>query len=141
MVYPRMSLLCSCKRQTHHTSCVQASQTTNKPIGMGAHCSLLPFPQLHLKTQAATEANLRSCSRLHSSSWHPPRDTNNCDELKMLKRGNGHMQQLTALNQTRCTWAPSERCCSPVEVVLVGSVRYSQASLRYFRCIHWYGCR
>ena len=31
-------------------------------------------------------------------------------------RGTTH----SSLNQTKCIWAPTERCCSPVEVVLSG---------------------
>ena len=101
------------------TSCAQASQTTSKPVGMRAHCSLPLFPQPHLKTQVTTEVNLRLCSRLHRSSWCPHREANNCDARKILVCGSSHMRQLTALNQTKCTWASTKRHCSPAEAVLV----------------------
>ena len=42
-----------------------------------------------------------------------------CDARETLTRGSGHMRLLAALNQTKCTWAPTERCCSPAEAVLV----------------------
>ena len=42
-----------------------------------------------------------------------------CDARETLTPGSGHMRRLAALNQTMCTGAPTERHCSPVEVVLV----------------------
>ena len=43
-----------------------------------------------------------------------------CNARKTLTRGSGHTRRLAALNQTKCTRAPTKRCCSPAEVVLVG---------------------
>ena len=84
-------------------------------------CCFLPsFPQPHLKTWVTTEANLHSHFGLHGSIRHPPRDANICDVWRSLAYGSGHMRQLAALNQTKCTWAPTERCCSAIEAVLVG---------------------
>ena len=59
--------------------------------------------------------------RLYSSSWCPPRDANICDVWKMSMRGDDYMRQFAAMNQTKCMKAPTERCCSPTEVVLVES--------------------
>ena len=42
-----------------------------------------------------------------------------CDAWKMLVRDDGHTRRLAALTKTKCTWAPTERCCSPAEAVLV----------------------
>ena len=42
-----------------------------------------------------------------------------CDAQKTLTRDSGHTQRFTALNQTKCTRAPTEMHCSPVEAVLV----------------------
>ena len=112
MIYPRMSSLAP-----HH---MQASQTTSKPIGMRAHCSLPLFPQLHLKTRVATEVNFHLHFGLCCSSQCPPRDANNCNVRKTLVHSGNHMRQLTVLNQTKCTWAPTKRYTSPAEVVLVG---------------------
>ena len=98
---------------------MQVSQTTSKSTGTRVHCSLPLFPQLHLKTLVATKVNLCSHFGLRGSSQCPPRDTNICDVWRMLACCDGHMQQLTTLNQTKCTWALTERCCSPMEAVLV----------------------
>ena len=103
-----------------HASCAQASQTISKLVGTRVCCSFPSFPQPHLKTQVTTEANLHLHSRLRSSSCCPPRDANNCDVQKMLTCGSSHMKRLAALNQTKCTWAPTERRCSAVGAVLVG---------------------
>ena len=43
-----------------------------------------------------------------------------CDVQRLLAHGNAHTRQLAALNQNKCTWAPTERHCSPMEAVLVG---------------------
>ena len=102
-----------------HASCTQASQTRSKPIGTRVHCSLPLFPQPHLKTRVTTEANLHWHFGLHDSSWCPPRDANNCDAQKILVHGSGRMRWLAALNQTKCTWAPTEML-QPAEAVLVG---------------------
>ena len=120
MVYPRMSLLCGCKRQVSHASCMQVPQTTGKPVGTRVRCSLPSFPQLHLKTWVATKVSLHLRFGLRGSSRHPPRDANNCDVWKTLVDDDSHMRLLAALNQTKCTQAPTERHCSPAEVVLVG---------------------
>ena len=42
-----------------------------------------------------------------------------CETQKTLTYGKGHTSQLTALNQTKCTRAPTERCCNPAEVVVL----------------------
>ena len=94
--YSRMSLPSDRKQLTHHTSCVSVPQTTDKLTGMRGHCSLLTFPQPHLKTLFATEPCSCSCFGLCGSSWHPPRDVNNCDALQTLMGGSSHMCQLTA---------------------------------------------
>ena len=114
-----MSLLCDYKWWMHHASCTQSPHITCKPIGMRVCSSLPSFPQLPLKTWVATEVNLSSCFGLCGSSWCPPRDANNCDARETLTHGSSHTWWLAALNQTKCTQAPTERCCSPAKAVLV----------------------
>ena len=96
MNYSRMSLPSGCKQLTCHASCASAPQTTGKSTGMRGHCSLLTFPQPHLKTQVTTEVGTCSCFGLHGSSWFPPRDANYCDVWWMLMGGSSHMCWLTA---------------------------------------------
>ena len=97
---------------------LHASQATSKDIGMRMHCSLPLFPQPHLKTQDATKAGFHSWFGLHGSCWHPPKGANNCDTQKTSHDG-FHMGQFAALNQTKCTRAPTKVHCSPAEAVLV----------------------
>ena len=47
-------------------------------------------------TWVATEVGSRSHLGLHGSSWHPPRDANNCDVRRMLMGGGSHMHRLAA---------------------------------------------
>ena len=96
MNYSRMSLPGNHKQLTHHASYTSVPQTTGKPTGMRGCCSLLTFLQPHLKTWVATEAGSHSRFELCGSSWHPPRDTNNCDVQWTLMGGSSHMHQLTA---------------------------------------------
>ena len=96
MNYSRMSLPGGCKQLTCHASCTSVPQTTGKPTGMRRHCSLLTFPQLHLKTRVATEVGSCSHFRLHGYSWHPPRDANNCDAQWTLMGSGSHTHRLTA---------------------------------------------
>ena len=94
--YFRMSLPSGCKQLMHHTGWTSVPQTTGKPIGMRGHCSLLTFPQLHLKTWVTMEAGSRLHFGLYGSSWYPPRDANNCDAWQTLMGGSSHMCQLAA---------------------------------------------
>ena len=96
MNYSRMSLPSGCKQLMHYASCTSAPQTTGKPIGTRGCCSLLNFPQPHLKTWVATEVGSIAHFGLHGSSWHPPRDANNCDAWWTLMGGSSHMRQLAA---------------------------------------------
>ena len=95
MNYSRMSLPGDHKQLMCHASCASVPQTTGKPAGMRGCCSLLTFPQLHLKTWVATKAGSCSHFGLHGSSWHPSRDTNNCDAQQTLMGGSSHMHRLT----------------------------------------------
>ena len=130
MNYSRMSLPSGCRKLMHHASCTSAPQTTGKPTGMRGHCSLLTFPQLHLKTWVTTKVS--SCSRfwLQGSHWHPPRDANNCDAWWMLMGGSSHTCWLTALCQTKCTRAPTKGTAVLQKQYWL-SERHSQASLEY----------
>ena len=49
-----------------------------------------------------------------------------------------HVTIHSLLNQTKCTWAPTERHCSPMEAVPVGrsAASWAWAPLGYLRCIH-----
>ena len=96
MNYSRMSLPSGCKQLTCHTSCASVPQTTGKSAGMRGCCSLLTFPQPHLKTQVATKVGSCSHFGLCSSSWCPPRDANSCNAWQMLMGGGSHMCWLTA---------------------------------------------
>ena len=87
MNYSRMSLPGGGKQLMHHTSCTSVPQTTGKPVGTRGHCSLLIFPQPYLKTGVTTKAGSCSHFGLHGSSWHPPRDANNCDVQWILIGG------------------------------------------------------
>ena len=42
-----------------------------------------------------------------------------CDARRKLSHDRCHARQFAALDQTKCTWAPTKRCCSPAEAVLV----------------------
>ena len=96
MNYSRMSIPSGCKQLMHHASCASVPQTSGKPIGMRGRCSLLTFPQPHLKTRVTTKAGSHSHFGLRGSSWCPPRDANNCDAQQALMGGGGHMCWLTA---------------------------------------------
>ena len=96
MNYFRMYLSSGCKLLTHHTSCMSAPQTIGKPTDMRGHCFLLTFPQPHLKTWVTTKVGSHSHFGLHGSSWHPPRDANNCDAQQTLMGGGSHTCQLAA---------------------------------------------
>ena len=88
-----MSLPGGRKQLMHHTSCALAHQTTGKPIDTRGCCSILTFPQLHLKTQVTTKVGSCSHFGLHDSSCSTPRDANNCDVWQMLVGGSSHMCQ------------------------------------------------
>ena len=109
MNYPRMSLFSGCKELTHHAICASAPQTTDKPGGMREHRTLLAFLQPHLKNWVTTKVGSCLCFRLHICSWHPPRDTNNCDAWRMLMSGGTYIHWLAAPSKPRCTRALTKR--------------------------------
>ena len=96
MNYSRMSLPGGCKQLMHHASYTSVPQTTGKPAGTRGRCSLLTFPQPHLKTWVTTEAGSCSCFGLLGSIWCPPRNANNCDVWQTLIGGSSHRRRLAA---------------------------------------------
>ena len=96
MNYSRTSLPGGCKQLTCHASCASVPQTTGKPTGVRGCCSLLTFPQPHLKTQVTTKAGSCLHFGMHGSSLCPPRDANNCDGWQTLMGGGSHMCWFTA---------------------------------------------
>ena len=118
MNYSRMSLPSDCKQLMCQASCMSVPQTTGKPAGMRGNCSLLTFPQPHLKTWVTTE--MGSCSHfgLCNSSWCPPRDANNCDAQWTLMGGGGYMCQLMA--PAKLSALGHQPKGTPVEMALPG---------------------
>ena len=112
-----MSLPGDCKQLMHYAnaSCVSVPQAT----GMRGCCSLLTFPQPHLKTWVITKAGSGSHFRLCGSSWCQLRHANNCDLHAMLAHDNGHMQRFAALSKPSALGHQLKGADNPVEAVLV----------------------
>ena len=104
-----------------------------KPAGMRVHCSPPPFLQLHLKTQVAPKVSftcILGCAA--SVGTHPG------TPIIVTNKKCGDMvapcgMTCSLLNQTKCTQAPTERHCSPMEAVLVGSLVALPGSSRIFK--------
>ena len=120
-----------------HASCMSMPQTTGKPIGMRGHCSLLTFPQPHLKTLVRTEVGSGLHFGLCGFSWHPPSNTNNCDMWMMMACDKGHMQHFAALSKPSALGHQQKGAGSPVEVVLIEEWAALPGFSRILKHVQW----
>ena len=92
-----------------------------KPSGARAYYPPLRFPQSTLDDSGHNRYGPMPMLR---AMWLQSAPTQGCQELSHTGNdvcGSSHTWQFPVLLLTQCTWAPTKRHSSPVEVVLTGS--------------------